>query len=63
MYTHPYISLQIARDRQRELIAQADQHRMAREMRDLARASRSAAKRPQLRAWRAVLRLRTPASA
>jgi len=63
MYTHPYMSMQMARGRQRELIAQADQYRIARQLRDQARASRSADQQPRRSAWRAVLRLRTHAPA
>lgn len=32
MYTHPYISSQIARDRQREALARAEQQRLARQL-------------------------------
>jgi hypothetical protein len=39
-----------ARERQREMIAQADRHRLARQLRDLTRASRLAG-RPGARAW------------
>ena len=63
MYTSPYTHLQVARDRQREFIAQAERQRIARQLRDLARASRSAGERPSLRTWRAALRLRASASA
>ncbi len=37
---HPYIASQLARERQREMLAQADQQRLARQLRDHARASR-----------------------
>ena len=32
MYTHPHISSQIARDRQREALARAEQQRLARQL-------------------------------
>jgi hypothetical protein len=63
MYTNPYTHLQVARDRQRELIEQAERQRVARQLRDVARASRSAGERPLRRTWRAALRLRIHASA
>jgi len=61
MFTHPYIASQLARERQRDMLAQARQQR---QLRDLAMASRDAqeTRRPR-RAWRAVLRLGTPARA
>jgi len=40
MFTHPYIGSELAGDRQREKLARADQHRLARQLRDHARASR-----------------------
>jgi hypothetical protein len=56
MFTQPYIGSQIARERQREMMAQADQER---QLRDLARASLDAdgTGRRSRRAWRTVLRL------
>lgn len=42
MFTHPYIASQLARERQRDMQTQADNHRLARQFRDLARASRRA---------------------
>ena len=42
MFTHPYIGSQLARERQRDMLAQAHQQRLARQFRDLARASRRA---------------------
>jgi hypothetical protein len=62
MFTHPYIGSQLARERQREMLAQAEQQR---QLRDLARASRDAeeaGRRPR-RTWRTALRLGTPARA
>ena len=32
MYTHPYTSSQIARDRQRDMLARAEQQRLARQL-------------------------------
>jgi hypothetical protein len=51
MFTHPYL----ARERQRDMLAQADQQRLARQLRDLARASQGAA-RAQRRLTRPVRR-------
>jgi hypothetical protein len=42
MFTHPYLGSQLARERQRDMLAQADQQRLVRQFRDLARASRRA---------------------
>ena len=42
MYQHPYIAGQLARQRQREILAQAEQHRRARQVLALARAARRA---------------------
>jgi hypothetical protein len=39
MYRHHYLASEHARDRQREMIAQADQQRLARTLRDFAKAS------------------------
>jgi hypothetical protein len=60
MFTHPYIGSQLARERQREMLAQAGQQRLGRQLRDLARASRRAegTGRRQRRALRTPLRLR-----
>ena len=43
MYSNPHIGGEIARERQRDMIAQAHQQRLAREARDPTRASRRAA--------------------
>jgi hypothetical protein len=43
MFTHPYISSQLARERQRDMLTQAREERLARQLRHLARASRRAA--------------------
>ena len=45
MFTHPYLASQLARERERDMLAQADQQRLARQLRDLARASRQATSR------------------
>ena len=39
MFTPPYIGSQLARERQCEMLAQADQQHLGRQLRDLARAS------------------------
>jgi hypothetical protein len=64
MFTHPYISSALTGDRQREMLARADQQRLVRQLRDHARASRRAerARRPR-RALRTALRLRTEVQA
>jgi hypothetical protein len=62
MFTYPYIGSQLARERQRDMLAEADQRRLVRQLRH-ARASRRAAEtEPRLRrALRTVLRLRPAA--
>jgi len=52
MFTHPDLSSQIASDRHRELLASAEQQRLARQLRTQARASRPSG--------RAAQRLRRP---
>jgi hypothetical protein len=42
MFTHPYLASELARERQRDMLAQADRQRQARQLRDLVRASRRA---------------------
>ena len=44
MFTHPYVGSQLARERQREMLAQAGQQRLVRQVREHARASRRAAR-------------------
>ena len=44
MFTHPYIRSQLARERQREMLAQAGQQCLVRQLREHARASRRAAR-------------------
>lgn len=60
MYQPPYMASQLAKERRRELMAQAEQHRRARKHAALARASRRAerAERRMRRAARKALRLR-----
>ena len=61
MFTHPYFASQLARERQRDMLAQAGQQRLARQLRDLARASRQACRTERhtgYRARRAAARLR-----
>lgn len=43
---HPYVARQLARERQREMLAQADQRRLARQLREHARASRHQGEHP-----------------
>ena len=42
MFTHPYIGSQFARERQRELVAQANQQRLIQQLRQSARAAKRA---------------------
>lgn len=60
VYQHPYIASQLAKERRRELLAQAEQQHRARKCAALARASRRAerAERRMRRAVRKVVRLR-----
>ena len=60
MFTHPYLASQLATERQRDMLARADQQRLARQLRGLARASRGAA-RAQRRLARPVRRSRPAA--
>jgi hypothetical protein len=43
MFTHPYLASELVYERQCDMLAQADQQRLVRQLRDLARASRRAA--------------------
>jgi hypothetical protein len=54
---HHYLSSLIGRERQRDLVAQADRHRLARQLSDLARVSRpaGASRRPDPAGRAAVL--------
>jgi hypothetical protein len=65
MFIHPYAGSQLARERQRDMLAQAGQQRLARQLREHARASRRAegTERRLRRAVRTALRLRPAASA
>jgi hypothetical protein len=65
MFTHPYIASQLARERQHDMLARAEQLRLRRQFRDLAITPRNAeatSRRPR-RARRRALRLGTPAHA
>ena len=56
MFTHPHIASQLARERQRDMLAQASQQRLARQLRHLARSSRQTqrAGRPVTRVLRRI---------
>jgi thiamine pyrophosphate-dependent acetolactate synthase large subunit-like protein len=58
---HPHVASQFARERHREMLAQAEQQRLARQLVKLARASRRAerAERRMRQALRKALRLRS----
>ena len=60
MYTHPDIAASLVHDRHRDIRADIGPHRLARQLRDLARAARRAPITPhrQRRAWHPILRLR-----
>jgi hypothetical protein len=60
MYTHPDIISQICRDRQREMLATAEQQRLTRRLRAESRAARRASRagHPLRRALRTAARLR-----
>lgn len=60
MFTHPYIGRKLDHDRHRDMRADVGQHRLARQLRALARASRHVDETPrrQRRAWRPALRQR-----
>jgi hypothetical protein len=60
-HVHPYFSSQLASERRREMLAQAEQQRLARRLVILARASRRAerAERRMRRAMRRAVRLRS----
>jgi hypothetical protein len=49
MFTHPHLSSQIASDRHRDMLVQAEQQRLARQLRAQARASRPARRTQRLR--------------
>jgi hypothetical protein len=56
MFTHPCIASQLARERQRDMLAQASQQHLARQLRHLARSSRHTqrAGRPATRVLRRI---------
>jgi len=58
MYTNPHIGGEVARQRQRDMIAQTQQQCLAREARDLTRVSRRA---PWPKRWMIRSRNRRPA--
>ena len=60
MYQHPYMASQLASERRREMLAQAEQQHWARKHAAVARASRRArrAERRMRRAVRKAVRLR-----
>lgn len=58
MYLHPHVASQLAGERHREMLAQAERHRLARQFAVAAKASRRAERRMRQGARRA-LRLRT----
>ena len=57
MFTNPYFSRELARDRQREMLALADQQRQARKLARASRGAEGTERRPR-RALRIALRLR-----
>jgi len=63
MYTHPSNAAKLVHDRHRDLRADVGSHRLARQLRDLARAARRARITPHRlrRAWHPILHLRTHA--
>jgi len=54
MFTHPDLASDFASERQRDMLARADQQRLVRQLRDLARAPRRA-QRARWRMTRAAL--------
>ena len=46
MFTHPYLASKLHHDRHRDMRADIGQHRLARQLRILARASRHASETP-----------------
>jgi hypothetical protein len=63
MYAHPSNAAKLHHDRHRDLRADIGSHRLARQLRDLARAARrtQTTPHPLRRAWHPVLRLRAHA--
>jgi len=58
MFTNPYFSRELARDRQREMQAQVGQQRQARKLARASRGAEGTGRRPR-RALRIALRLRS----
>ncbi|HXZ75821.1 MAG TPA: hypothetical protein VEH31_33815 [Streptosporangiaceae bacterium] len=56
MTMHPHIGIENIRERQREMMAQAERRRLEHQLRDMARASRraEAGRRRPRRAWRTI---------
>jgi hypothetical protein len=54
VYRHPDVGRQLASERQRDMLAQAERHRLARRFAAVARASRRAERRLRLAVRRAV---------
>ena len=63
MYTHPDSAAKLVRDRHRDLRADIGPHRLARQLRDLARTARPTRRIPARlrRAWHPLPRLRAHA--
>ena len=64
MFIHPHLSGQLARDRQRDMLATAGQQRLTRQLRAASRESRRAAApghRARTWVWSAAARLRPAA--
>ena len=58
MFTNPYFSRELARDRQREMLAKVGQQRQARKLARASRGAEGTGRRPR-RALRIALRLRS----
>ena len=61
MFTNPYLANEFARVRQSEMLAHAEQHRLVRQFRGIARASRRAQRTETRRAPGTAWLLRTKA--
>ena len=59
MFTHHIITMQVAQDRRRDMLAEAERARLARQVRSLALASQPSASRRS--AWQLVRQLRPQA--
>ncbi len=51
MFTHLYVGSQLARERQREMLAQADQQRLVRQLREHAKATRRSQRAGRRLTW------------